>query len=117
MELVELVRAILDGDLLTARQWVADARREELDWKSIEKPTGLSQQEMVVAAAVSELLAERAGAVVPSWTAEVGAQNSPIILDPGLERMPRSFALAKATGPEPLRRRNLIALPDFLEVA
>jgi hypothetical protein len=40
-----------------------------------------------------------------------------LILDPGLDQMPRSFAHAKAAGPEPLRRRNLIALPDFLDVA
>jgi hypothetical protein len=31
--------------------------------------------------------------------------------------MPRSFAHAKATGAEPLRKRNLIAMADFLDVA
>ena len=34
-----------------------------------------------------------------------------------LEEMPRSFARAKSEGPEPLRKRNLLALPDFLDVA
>jgi hypothetical protein len=47
----------------------------------------------------------------------VGSEREPFILDPGLDQMPRSLALAKAAGPEPLRKRNLFALPDFLDVA
>jgi hypothetical protein len=48
---------------------------------------------------------------------KVGALQYPVVLDPGLEKMPRSFARAKKEAPEPLRRRNLVALPDFLDVA
>ena len=117
MDLAELVRAILDGDLLMARQWVADAYRAHMQWEQIEQPRGLSDREMSVAAAVVELLASRAGAASPFWTAKVGASEEPVILDPGLEQMPRSYARAKQHGPEPFRRRNLVAPPDFLAVA
>src|SRR5712691_4573577 len=110
MELAELVHAILDGDLLAARQWVADAQRSHVEWERVERPSGLDEREMTVAAGVTELLASRAGAASPAWTVAVGAHREPLILDPGLEQMPRSFARAKASAPEPLRKRNLLAL-------
>ena len=117
MDLHELVQAILRGDLLTARQCVADIRRAPIEWSELKQPLGLTDQEMSVAAGIVELIAGRLGSTPPSWTAQVGGTREPLVLDPGLEEMPRSFARAKATGPEPLRRRNLIALPDFLDVA
>lgn len=117
MQIHELVQSILVGDLLTARQWVSDAQRGHLEWNAIPMPEGLSGIELAVAASIVELLADRSGAKPPSWTSSVGATEEPVILDPGLETMPRSFARAKAAGPGALRRRNLIALPDFLDVA
>jgi len=116
MEVPELVRAILAGDLLAARQWVADAERERLSWQQLDRPKGLDALELSVAAGMVELLASRAGTEPPSWTNGVGGQPEEVVLDPGLEEMPRSFALAKAQGPEPLRKRNFVALPDFLRV-
>lgn len=117
MELRDLVDAVLRGDLLTARQWVADAQREHLNWESLGYPPDLDGREMTVAAGLVELLASRVGEKPPRWTMTVGAEREPLVLDPGLEDMPRSFAQAKASGPEPLRKRNLFALPDFLDVA
>lgn len=117
MDLRELVNALLAGDLLTARQFVTDAGREDVVWEYVEQPHGLDERELCVAAGVVELLASRAGKAPPAWTKQVGPVHEPVVLDPGLEQMPRSFARAKSAGPEPLRRRNLIALPDFLDVA
>ena len=117
MDLHDLVEAILSGDLLTARQWVADAQREQIDWESLEYPSDFTGREMTVAAGLVELLARRAGDKPPAWTEAVGAEREPVVLDPGLEQMPRSLARAKTSGPEPLRKRNLLALPDFLHVA
>ena len=117
MELHELVRAVLSGDLIAARQLVADAQRSHRSWTRVERPTGLSDRELTVAAGITELLALRAGEKPPSWTEAVGPALEMIVLDPDLERMPRSFARAKSSGPDVLRRRNLIALPDFLSVA
>jgi hypothetical protein len=117
MELRELVKAILDGDLLTARQWVADAQRSGIQWRTVACPSDFSGRELTVAAAVTELLARRAGVNPPPWTDTVGAEPSPLVLDPGLDQMPRSYAWAQLAGPEPFRKRNLVALPDFLDVA
>lgn len=117
MNLRELVDALLIGDLITARQCVTDARRQNVVWAHIEQPLDLNEQQLSVAAGIVELLATRAGQPSPTWTRKIGPAHEPLILDPGLEQMPRSFARAKAFGPEPLRRRNLIALPDFLDVA
>jgi len=116
MELSDIVHSVLTGDLLAARQWVADAKRAEINWARVAKPT-VEGVELIVAAALVELFAERAGATAPAWTATVGAETEMRVLDPGLEEMPRSFAHAKAHGPASLRRRNLVALPDFLKVA
>ena len=71
----------------------------------------------MIGAALAELLAARGGSLPPLWTSQVQGEREPFVLDPGLERMPRSFEHAKAFGPAPLRKRNLIALPDFLDVA
>lgn len=117
MDVPELVHALLAGDLLTARQCVADAQRTKVQWERLEQPHGLNDREMSVAAGVVELLASRNGDTPPPWTKTFGAVRELLVLDPGLEQMPRSFALAKSAGPEPLRKRNLIALPDFLDVA
>ena len=117
MDIRELVSALIVGDLLTARQFVSDALRQNVVWSYIEQPSGLDERQLTVAAGVVELLASRAGQASPPWTRSIGPTHEPLILDPGLEQMPRSFAHAKTLGPEPLRRRNLIALPDFLDVA
>jgi hypothetical protein len=117
MDLRHLVEAVLAGDLLTARQWVADARRFHLPWHTLPRPNDFSGREMTVAAALVELFARRAGEMPPAWTEEIGGVEEPVLLDPGLDQMPRSFERAKTSGPEPLRKRNLLALPDFLDVA
>jgi hypothetical protein len=117
MELRTLIDSILAGDLLAARQWVADAKREQLNWGTLPYPIGLAGRQITVAAGIVELFARRAGEVPPAWTEAVGPERELIVLDPGLEQMPRSFARAKASGPEPLRKRNLLAPPDFLDVA
>lgn len=116
MDIRDLVHALTRGDLLAARQWTADARRANLRWELIAQPVGLTEHEASIAAAMVELFASRAGVAAP-WTSTVAGVQEPIVLDPGLEQMPRSFARAKATAPDALRRRNLIALPEFLDVA
>ena|ERR1043165_7585181 len=117
MDLHELADSVLSGDLLRARQWVADARRLNVDWQSIAFPAEMDQQSLAVTAALVELLAARAGGSPPPWTNDVGALETLLVLDPGLETMRRSFTYAKEHGPVSLLKRNLVALPDFLHVA
>ncbi len=65
----------------------------------------LTEREMSVAAGIVELLASRAGGTPPPWTSAIGAVREELVLDPGLDEMPRSYAVAKRAAPEPLRRR------------
>src|SRR4051812_42344343 len=67
MDLSDLVRSILRGDLLMARQWVADAHRAALRWEAVQFPGDLDPRELIVAAAIAEMLAERNGARPPAW--------------------------------------------------
>lgn len=116
MQVADIVHALLEGKLLVARQWVADAVRSGTRWDECARPTGLDGRELTVAAGIIEMLASRSGSPAPSWTSEIGANEAPIFLDPELESMPRTLAHAKAHGPIALRERNLFAPPDFLEI-
>jgi hypothetical protein len=50
MELEDLVRAIATGDLMTAREWVADAQRLRLQWARVPRPTSLGERDLAIAA-------------------------------------------------------------------
>jgi hypothetical protein len=117
MDIRELVQALSAGDALAARQWVADAEREQLRWPEMTAPQSLSTDEMAVAAGVVELLAHRAGQSPPPWTAGVQAASRAIFLVRAAAAMPRLRRLCEEEGPEPLRRRRVFAPPGFLTAA
>lgn len=117
MEIADLVRALLAYDGLAARQWVADALQEGIEWSRVPAPRMSEPLEIVIAAAVVELLAERAGQSPPEWTHAVPAAPEPVFLIRAAASMPRTRRLCEEEGPEPLRRRRLLAPPDFLTIA
>ena len=117
MDIRDLVRALLAFDTLAARQWVADALRAGFRWSLVSRPRDLSHRELVVAAAVVELLAERAGQEPPGWTERVAAAGEQILLVRAAQSMPRLRRLCEQQGPLPLRSRGILAPPDFLSVA
>ena len=109
MDLRDLVRALVDRDALGARQWVADAERAGFDWSRVAEPPDLDLVGMAVAAALVEM--------APSWTSAVPAVPERIFLVRAAESLPRLRRLCEEEGPEPLRRRGLLAPPDFLTAA
>ena len=117
MRLGDLVRALLAFDTLTARQWVTDARRLGFDWSVVPRPDDLDGDELRVAAGVAELLAARSEQRAPTWTADVPESCSEVCLVKAALTMPRLRALCVLEGPEPLRRRGILAPPEFLDVA
>ena len=117
MDLRDLVRALIQYDTLAARQWVADAARSRLTWTTVPVPQGLDPLGLAVAAGVVELLASRAGQPPPPWTAAVAAAPERIFLVQAAVTMPRLRRACEEDGPEPLRRRGLLAPPDFLTAA
>lgn len=117
MNLSDLVRALLSFDTLVARQWVTDSLRAGVVWASIPAPTDLDGVGLGVAAGIAELLAERAGQAPPVWASSVEVAGSPVCLVKAARTMPRLRKLCELEGPEPLRRRGILAPPEFLTVA
>jgi hypothetical protein len=72
---------------------------------------------MAIAAGIAELLAERNAQEPPPWTRPIPAAAEPVFLVKAAQRMPRLRRLCEEEGPEPLRRRRLLAPPDFLTAA
>ena len=117
MKLSDLIRALVRRDALAARQWIADATRAGWDWSSVDEPRGLDPTSRAVAAAVVEMMAERRHSRAPSWTAAVPPAPQPLCLVRAAESLPRLRRLCEEEGPEPLRKRGILAPPDFLTVA
>jgi len=65
----------------------------------------------------AELLAERAGQPPPAWTATTGPLPEPFFVVAWADRPGFTRDLCLNESPEPLKRRNLFAPPDFLEMA
>lgn len=117
MQIRTLIEALLSFDVLRARQWIADAMRLPISWSEIARPADMDAEQLAVAAGVVELLAERSGQPSPSWTLEAGESPRPIYLVRAAQSMPRLRQLCEREGPEPLRRRRIMAPPEFLTVA
>ena len=117
MNLSDLVRALLSFDALVARQWVTDSLRQGILWASIPEPTDLDPVGLGVAAGVAELLAARAGQSPPPWAGTVEVAPTAVYLVKAARTMPRLRQLCEQEGPEPLRRRRILAPPEFLQVA
>lgn len=117
MDLRELVRALLSHDALAARQWLADASRARFEWSGVAEPEGLDPVGLAIAAGIVELMAERAGREPSPWTAAVPAAPERLFLVQAAQFLPRLRRLCEEEGPEPLRRRGLLAPPDFLTAA
>jgi hypothetical protein len=111
-----LIQSILGGRPLEARQWVADAKRSGVRFDHMAKPQLYDAVELALAAGLTELLASREHQSAPSWTREIGSLAEPFYIGK-LAQMPRSAEEARCNGPEPLRRRNVFALPNFLSIA
>lgn len=116
MEIRDLVDALFDDDILAARQWVKDARRKGLRFAAIEPPTGLDEARYAAAAGLVELLASRNGEQPPDWAVCAPAAPRDVWLDRGLLAVPLLRARGEQYAPEPLRRRRLYALPEFLSI-
>jgi hypothetical protein len=117
MDVHDLVTYVLKGDMLLARQWVADALRQQIQWSLLPNPTNLDETQLAVAASLVEMLAERSGQPAPAWTESVPSAPVSVFLVKEAARLPRLRKLCEEHGPEPLRRRSIFAPPDFLTAA
>jgi hypothetical protein len=112
----DLVRAVLAGDDLAARQWVKDARRCKLDLSTLPEPRELDDTGRAVAAALMDLLASRSGQLPPPWVVSAGRAPDAVFLLPRAKRSAALRRWCEQDSPDALRRRNVFAIRDFLDV-
>jgi hypothetical protein len=116
MNLSDLVRAAMSGDDLAARQWVKDARRLRVDIPNLPMPTDLNESELSTCAALVDLFSLRGGTPAPPWLAQVAPSKQPVYLDSDALRRPKLRRLLEEDSPEPLRRRNVFAAAQYLDI-
>ena len=115
--LTEMAQALLRYEALQLRLFVQAWLREQPDLVTLPQPATDDPRLLIAAAALVELLAQRTHKQPPAWTAAVGALPEPFFVMRRAERPGFTRDLCLAESPEPLRRRNIFAPPNFLEMA
>ena len=113
----QLAEAALQRDSLRLRSLVQDMTRAHINWSALPRPQTKDVRLLAIAAALAELLATRQNQAPPEWTKEIGALNEPFFLLRSAETMKRLRLLCETQSPEPMRKRQLYAPPNFLEFA
>jgi hypothetical protein len=114
--LAEVVQAAKRGDDLVVRQWVADCQREGVEWSAFKMPADIFGDDLAVAAALVETMATSMFQSPPAWTGAVGAASEDVYLVPSAREMPRTRELCQTQGPEPMRKRRILAPPGYLTI-
>lgn len=112
----ELALAALERRSLDLREAVMNLLRQFPNLALAQAPDTLDPRARAIAASLLELLAERRGQAAPEWTRREG-QTEPFFLVAAAETMPRLRLLCEQEAPPALRKRNLFAPANFLEVA
>lgn len=113
----EMAGFLLTYDELLLRAYVQAWLREEPRFAAMPQPATDDPRILTVAAALVELLAQRANQEPPAWTATVGALPEPFFVMRRAERPGFTRDLCLNESPEPFKRRNIFAPPNFLEMA
>jgi hypothetical protein len=114
--LIEMAQALLSYEALQLRLFVQVWLREQPDLATLPQPNTVDPRLLVAAAALTELLAQRTHQQPPAWTAAIGALPEPFFVMRRAERPGFTRDLCLTESPEPLRRRNIFAPPNFLEM-
>lgn len=109
--------AALCRDGLLLRSLAQEVVHQYPRLSSIPRPQTHDLHVLTMAAALVELLALRLEQPAPEWTREIGAMSEPFFLLEAVQRMPRLRSVCETESPEPLRRRQCYAPPDFLSFA
>jgi hypothetical protein len=112
----ELVFAALRGDDLSVRQYVKDAARAGFSWASAPPPDFRGPRARAVYASVVELMSARARVPAPAWTADVACAPRPVFLVRWAKKSKALRRESMAHTPDALKKRNVFALPDYLEL-
>ena len=115
----ELALAALRCDDLSVRQQMKNAARESFSWSHAPAPDFRPKEVRSRAfyAAVVELLCSRRGEAPPAWTKSVTGSPSPVFLVKSAKTSPAMRRESVASTPEPLKKRNMFAVRDYLDLA
>lgn len=110
----DVVDAALSRDGLLLSGATQEFLRATPRLTDVSQPTALSERQLVVAAAIMELLAYRTGQSAPLWTATIGGLPEPFFMVAEAETMKHLRGMCEQESPEPLRKRGLFAPPQYL---
>lgn len=113
----EIAAAILDYDVLRVRDLAQEWVRYDMPFAEVPRPETSDARVLAVAAAVVELLAQRVHQTSPAWTAVIGGLPEPFFVMRILPYEAYTRYLCLTESPEPLRKRNIFAPPDYLTFA
>lgn len=97
---------------LLVQAWMRDAPR----FATIPQPHTDDPRVLTIAAALVELFALRGHEESPAWTAAVGPLAEPFFVMRRAERPGFTRDLCLSESPEPFKRRNIFAPPNFLHM-
>ena len=112
----ELALAAAERRSLELRELVLNLLHAFPDLERVPAPSTEDPRARAIAASLLELLAERRNQKPPEWT-QLEGQTERFFLVAAAETMPRLRALCEREAPPMLKKRNLFAPPNFLEVA
>ncbi len=112
-----IANAILAYEDLHVRALTMEWLRHQLPLTEVPRPETDDARVLAVAAAIVELLAQRAGETPPAWTAEIGGLDEPFFVWPLTPRQTFTRNLCLTEAPEPLKKRNIYSPPNYLTFA
>jgi hypothetical protein len=111
----ELAETALSGDALKLRSQTQDWLSENPSVTECAAPSSSNATVLAIAAGLVELFADRRAQAPPTWALCIAGVAEPIFLVEAAKTMRHLRHLCETESPWPLRRRNLLAPPNFLE--
>ncbi|GAB4577758.1 MAG: hypothetical protein Fur0022_04890 [Anaerolineales bacterium] len=116
-KLEQLARAAYQHEGLLVRSLTQDLLRETSSLQDIPRPTSQDTRLLSIAASLLELLAQRQQQAPPAWVQDIGPMPEPFYLLETALLMKHLRELCETQAPEPLKKRNLYAPPNYLAFA
>lgn len=114
--LQEMAEALLERDDLRLRLLMQAWLRTAPRFATVPRPPTNDPRVLTAAAALVDVLAQQADQAPPSWTADIGALPEPFFAVAWAERPGFTRDLCLNEAPEPFKRRNIFAPPNFLHM-
>jgi hypothetical protein len=113
----KIARAALNRQSLLLRELVLELLHTYPNLNVVPEEIFDTPSHQITATAILELLAERREQKTPIWAQTTNVLPAPFYLLESALTMPRLKKLCETQSPMPLRKRGLLAPPQFLEFA